>query len=71
MVEPRPPPGDLPEEERKRLSDLFNQLDVNKDGKIDIRDLSEAWAKLHVPHRPGQAEVILRHISSKLVTLQY
>ena len=47
----------LPEAERERLSALFNKLDVNKDGKIDITDLSKAWSKLNVPHQPGRAEV--------------
>jgi len=43
--------------EEKRLSELFAKLDVNKDGKIDIHDLSEALQQLRVPQIPGQAEV--------------
>ena len=51
--------ADLSAEERKRISDLFNRLDVNKDGKIDIKDLTEALQQLRVPTVPGQAQVRL------------
>lgn len=49
--------GDLSDEDRKRISDLFNRLDRNKDGKIDIKDLTEALHHLQVPTVPGQAQV--------------
>lgn len=47
----------LDADEEKRLGDLFSKLDVNGDGKIDLRDLSEALLQLRVPQIPGQAEV--------------
>ena len=49
--------ADLSAEERKRISDLFNRLDINKDGRIDIKDLTEALQTLRVPTVPGQAQV--------------
>lgn len=47
----------LSPEEEQRLSGLFNRLDVNKDGRIDIHDLSEALNSMQVPQVPGQAQV--------------
>ena len=47
----------LSPEEEKRLGQLFDQLDINRDGKIDIRDLSGALHQLRVPQVPGQAQV--------------
>lgn len=44
-------------DEEKRLSSLFNRLDVNHDGRIDVHDLSKALQKLRIPHVPGQAQV--------------
>ena len=44
-------------EDEERIAELFNQLDVNKDGRIDIHDLTEALAKLNIPQIPGQAQV--------------
>lgn len=49
----------LDADEEKRLGDLFSKLDVNGDGKIDLRDLSEALLQLRVPQIPGQAERLL------------
>ena len=46
-------------EDEQRIGDLFNRLDVNKDGKLDIRDLSKALHELRVPQVPGQAQVNL------------
>lgn len=48
---------DLTPEEGERLSHLFNQLDVDKDGLIDVNDLTEALHLLQVPVVPGQAQV--------------
>ena len=47
----------LPEDERKKLHDLFQQLDVNKDGTIDIDDLTRAMKSMQVPQVPGHAQV--------------
>lgn len=33
---------ELPENEEKRLEEVFRKLDLDGNGKIDIRDLSEA-----------------------------
>lgn len=46
-----------PSEEEERLGSLFNQLDVNGDGRIDARDLSEGLKRLKLPEVPGGAEV--------------
>ena len=48
---------DICPEEEARLAELFNRLDVNKDGKIDINDLTAALHQMQVPQVPGQAEV--------------
>ena len=47
----------LSPEEEKRLADLFNRIDINKDGKIDISDLTTALHYMQVPQFPGQAQV--------------
>lgn len=48
---------ELSHEEKEKLSALFNRLDVNKDGSIDIHDLSAALCQMEVPQVPGQAQV--------------
>lgn len=40
-----------------RVQELFDRLDLDKDGRIDIKDLSDALHQLGVPQVPGQAEV--------------
>ena len=62
---------DLSKEEEERLSDLFNRLDVNKDGKIDMKDLTEAWYQLEVPTVPGQAQVGLHRIMCHLLFIAH
>ncbi|XP_014788605.1 calcium-binding mitochondrial carrier protein SCaMC-2 [Octopus bimaculoides] len=47
---------ELSREEKEKLSALFNRLDVNKDGSIDIHDLSAALSQMEVPQVPGQAQ---------------
>eukprot|EP00794_Sanderia_malayensis_P016130 gene16130-17756_t len=42
-----------------RISKLFKDLDVNKDGKIDVSELSEGLKRMGVKHIPGQAEKII------------
>jgi Ca2+-binding EF-hand superfamily protein len=49
----------LSESEERRLSSLFNRLDVNHDGLIDVNDLSKALQKFHIPQLCGQAQVTL------------
>ena len=48
---------DIAPEEEQQLRNLFKKLDINKDGVIDIDDLTEALQTLKVPQLPGQAEV--------------
>jgi len=54
----------LSEKEERELSDLFNQLDVNRDGKIDVKDLTAAFRNLDVPHYPGHVKVGLYYVTS-------
>ena len=53
-----PKAHDLSPEEEKRLSELFDRLDVDKDGRIDVNDLTEALHLLEIPVIPGQAQVV-------------
>ena len=48
----------LSNEETQRMSELFNKLDINKDGKIDITDLSKSLQQMDVWQVPGHAQVI-------------
>jgi len=47
----------ISEADERRLEELFRKLDVNRDGRIDIHDLSEALHRLKVPQLPGHAQV--------------
>ena len=40
-----------------RIAKLFNELDANQDGKIDINELTDGLKRLGVKHIPGSAEV--------------
>lgn len=46
---------ELPHEDEERLERLFNRLDKNSNGRIDIHDLSAALREYGVHH--GYAEV--------------
>jgi len=53
-----PPPHysyELPSDEEDRLSELFEQLDVNGDGRIDIRELSQSLHMHGVPESLKQS----------------
>ena len=39
------------------FSKLFHDLDVNNDGRIDAKELSEGLCRLGINHVPGQAQV--------------
>lgn len=54
----------LPKDEIKKLHELFQQLDVNKDGTIDIDDLTRAMESMQVPQIPGHAQVSSHNLSS-------
>lgn len=54
----------ISKEEEEKLKELFNKLDVNKDGRIDINDLTQALSTLQVPQTPGHAKVIFTSFSS-------
>lgn len=41
----------IPEEKEGRLRELYERIDMNKDGTIDIRDLTNAL-KQRAPHIP-------------------
>ena len=64
----------LPPEEEERLTELFNQLDVNKDGRIDVNDLGKALDQMQVPQIPGQAQVksySIFEINKKSISICY
>ena len=64
----------LPPEEEERLTELFNQLDVNKDGRIDVNDLGKALDQMQVPQIPGQAQVksySIFEINTKSISICY
>lgn len=48
--------NELPHEDEERLEKLFNSLDKNGNGRIDIHDLSGALREYGVHH--GYAEVL-------------
>ena len=61
---------ELTPEDEKRLSDLFERLDINKDGRINVKDLTEALHQLQVPKAmvPGHAKVNCQS-DSRLISL--
>ncbi|XP_060074941.1 calcium-binding mitochondrial carrier protein SCaMC-2-like [Ylistrum balloti] len=48
----------LSDEDNKKYQELFNKLDVNKDGRIDIADLTSSLTEMNVP--VGQAQEFLK-----------
>ena len=44
-------------EDEERFSSLFEQLDKNKDGKIDLQELREGIERLGLPSSSGTAQV--------------
>ncbi|KAI0218393.1 Calcium-binding mitochondrial carrier protein SCaMC-1-A [Lamellibrachia satsuma] len=60
----RCPDVSLSQKEERELSDLFNKLDVNRDGHIDVNDLTAAFQNLDVPRFPGHIKVFFEHYDS-------
>ena len=61
---------ELSKHEEARIQELFDRLDLDKDGKIDIKDLSNAFHQLGVPQIPGQAQVCRSRSRCKLPKCQ-
>ena len=49
--------ADVSAEEEATLHELFETLDMNKDGKLDMNDLTKAMTNMQVPQVPGHAKV--------------
>lgn len=47
----------LTPEQEEHYSELFDQLDVDGDGRIDAKDLKEGLIRMGVPQVPGHAQV--------------
>lgn len=45
------------EEDEERFSQLFEQLDRNRDGKLDVQELREGIERLGLPSMSGTAQV--------------
>lgn len=43
--------------DKEGFSKLFHQLDSNKDGRIDVEELSEGLKRLGLDQIPGEAHV--------------
>lgn len=47
----------LSAEDEKRFAQLFEQLDHNRDGKLDLKELKEGIKRLGLPSTSGTAQV--------------
>ena len=45
------------EEDEERFGQLFEQLDRNRDGKLDVQELREGIERLGLPSTTGTAQV--------------
>lgn len=52
---------ELPQEDEERLGKLFNSLDLDGNGKIDIHDLSVALKEFGVSHRDAQVKITISY----------
>jgi Ca2+-binding EF-hand superfamily protein len=50
--------------EEVKLRELYNKIDKNRDGKIDIKDLSTALSEMEVAQLPGHAQVPITFVYS-------
>lgn len=55
-------------EQEKHYSELFDQLDVDGDGRIDTKDLKEGLIRMGVPQVPGHAQVNPLLLDQVLIT---
>ena len=60
MSESRRPPQP-PSMDPEKVKELFEQLDANRDGRVDVKELTEGLSMLGVPTIPGQAQVSTIH----------
>ena len=44
-------------EKEEQYKALFDRLDVDKDGRVDVNELKQAFMDMRLPQVPGQAEV--------------
>lgn len=56
-MEEQQKPRKSPTLSNEKIEELFRQLDTNKDGRVDVKELTEGLGKLGVPTIPGQAQV--------------
>jgi len=48
------------DDDKKRFEDLFNSLDTNKDGTVDIQELTAALKGRKEPSRQAAVPIVLR-----------
>ena len=61
----------LSKEDKERFQELFRKLDVNKDGRIEIHELTQGLKTMKVPEddAQGHAEVFFRILFLSLVKM--
>lgn len=63
----------ISEEKEKRLRELYERLDMNKDGTIDIRDLTNALRQKapHIPCGVAPVSSFLNELISRVSILKF